>query len=202
MVGTSLLIASSDQWAAKVASWFQERWRENLYKLATIPRSYRQGYGPIQAELFVPFLSPPCLHFQGSGSSTLPLSFLLLTLRVRMLFTSFSSSPCSRCYYLSDALAPDPCVLSLSCWFCHVRAYNLHAVCFLPEFLSILVAFMLSMCNKTTTCFCHCACPLCSRWTHRHMVRWTSAEQTNVELAHARPQYDFHDYMQSSCKLA
>ena len=105
MVGTSLLVALlSDQWAAEVASWFQETkmtksLRARLAMDCTSNLSTRllsNSSWAVRSPLVCVLIKP----LQGSGSSTLPLSFLSCSLSITFkptctLFASFSSSPCS-----------------------------------------------------------------------------------------------------------
>ena len=155
----------------------------------------QQGYCSIQAKLFVPLLSPPWSRF----SSALPLSSLLLGLgylqayvhAVRFLIELF----------LLALLLPFQCsglrslpLSSLSC------SSQRHARCSLSSRALLPLArcsssVMLSMRNKTAqprVSFAVHAHYVPFRQmdtqTNGHTVRRTSAERTNVGLAHARPQ--------------
>ena len=142
--------------------------KNNLYELATKPPSYWQGYGPIQAELFIPFLSPPCSHSNLSEAlvlapchcqgSLLPslcacdmhIDCFLLELSLLALLLAF------RCSGSRSLCA----VFSVLLIFCHIWASDMHAVCFLPELSVVLVALCwaigLSVRNKTTTFLSPC----------------------------------------------
>ena len=120
---------------------------KNLYKLVTIePRSYWQAYGPIQAELFVPtswallvrildlseaLVIVPCHCARSRLPSMLQayvhaveVRFLLELSLLELLLPSWCSGSRSLCAAVFSVLV-----------FCHVRACDMHTICFLPELL-------------------------------------------------------------------
>ena len=103
---------------------------------------------------------------------------------------------------------------------CHIQAGDMRAVHFLPEHFSFYRSrgVMLSMCNKNSTARSRVSFGAHAHYvlradrqtdtrtnghtdkrTHGYMVRRTSAKQTNVGLAHARPQIYVCMVVQLSC---
>ena len=154
-------------------------------------KSDQQGYCPIQAELFIPFLSPPWSCF----SSAMLLSSLLLGLGL----TSSLHACCSLLvllelsllalllFFQRSGLRSLP-LSSLSCWF---------SVTFKPAICTLFASLptsgsapssihvrrssgvMLSMRNKMAQpCFFCRTCPLCSIQTDGHTDKRTHG-QTN-----------------------
>ena len=101
-----------------------------------------------------------------------------------ILFTSFSSSPCSRSYYLPDSLTPGPyrCFLCLAILLVlfHVQAGDMHAVRFFPEPFTPRASSSHVLCwaCATNNHVFRRACPLCSIWSDRQTDTRTHS-QTN-----------------------
>ena len=130
---------------------------ENFYKLVTILRSCRQDYGPIQTELFVPFLSPPCLH---SGSSALLLSSLLFTLGYLQAYVHTVRFLPELSFLVLLLLLPFRC--SRSRYLC-AALFQWHARSLLPSQALIHLVVLVVLCWACATKqprFFHRACPL------------------------------------------
>ena len=115
---------------------------------------------------------------------------------------------CSRNLFEALVLVPCHCLLSLACSLLLELSLPLsslshssprHASCSLFSQALLPHAYhssgvMLSMCNKLNHVFLSLRMPIMfhpDKQTHGPMVRRTSAERSNVGLAHARPQSNF-----------
>ena len=169
MVGTLLVALLSDQRAAEVASYLisGETKTSKSYELSTIPWTCRQGY-TVQFKQSYSFLSWALLVRIVNFSEALILvhSCCLLSCSLSVTFkptctpfASFSSSPCSRSYYLLNPLAPGPYWHPLCLAGSLSRSSQRHARCLLPSWALLPRAsfihgccssgIMLSMHNKT-----------------------------------------------------
>ena len=111
------------------------------------------------------------LAFWGSGSSALSLSSLLLALGYLQAYVHADGSLPSRALLTRAIITSffvwlqiSVCRCLLSFWFSVTFE---PARCLLPSQALPLSGIMLRMRNKTTTCFFHRTCPLCSVQTDR-----------------------------------
>ena len=166
MVG---IVTLSDQWAAVT------KMSKNFYKLVTIPRSYWP--------LLVCILNLSKALVLVLCRCLLSCSLSVTFKSTCTLFTSFSSSPCLCCYYLNFRCSGSKylcaTLFSVLVVFCHFELATCMLFTSFPSSCPFCCSsgVRLSMCNKTTTCFFHRACPLCSIWTDGHTDKWTQSDE-------------------------
>ena len=145
----------------------------------------QQGYCPIQAELFVPFLSPPWSCFSSalplSSHSRLPsslrahCSLRALLARTLITFPTFwlkVPTAVFSAFSFSFTFKPATCILFAS--FPSSAPSSIHVRPFQRHYVDLCVERVQQ--NSSTTCFFRLACPLCSIRTDGHMDRRTHGQ--------------------------